>query len=247
MPPIQPPPLKTPYFNAKGQLDDQWQRFFLGVQSVIAFLITSTGGGSSVSQGGLLALALSGTDRSSDDTETTLSFMPGPRGQTGAQGPQGLAGLDGQDGEDGWPGFTSSLTRSGLVGLSGPVIVAYGRAVAQAAAVASLVAYTVGASDSSFLINANVLVTTATLHAFTVECAYTDEGNTARVLSLPFSSLAGAIVTSIANGSGAVPYEGVPLHIRCKAATTITLRTQAAGVYTTIVYNIEGSIAQLPV
>jgi len=64
-------------------------------------------------------------------------------------------------------------------------------------------------------------------------------------LTLSFSQLTGAFVTTITNGTGAGPYEGVPLHIRCKASTTITIRTQAAGVYTTVTYNAEGSITQI--
>ena len=52
------------------------------------------------------------------------------------------------------------------------------------------------------------------------------------------------MTTSITNTNGAVPYEGVPFHIRAKAATSITVRTQAAGVYTSVVYNAEGIIKQ---
>lgn len=118
------------------------------------------------------------------------------------------------------------------------------RSLAQTAAVASVCAQTVGASDSTFEVAANVLVTTATTHAFTVTCAYTDEGNTARTLTLPFVNVAGtAIVTSVANATGAVPYMGIPIRIRCKAATTITIAT--TGTFTTVVYNVEGSILQL--
>ena len=64
-----------------------------------------------------------------------------------------------------------------------PGIVAYGRSTAQTAAVASVTTYTPGA-DGTFEIGANVLVTTATTHSFTVACAYTDEGNTARTATL---------------------------------------------------------------
>lgn len=119
----------------------------------------------------------------------------------------------------------------------------YGRSTAQTAAVASVAAYTVGAADGTFEISANVLVTAATLHNFTVTCAYTDEGNTARTLTLPFSSLAGTIATAIANAGGAVPYEGVPLHIRAKASTAITIAT--TGTFTTTTYNVEGMIRQM--
>lgn len=118
------------------------------------------------------------------------------------------------------------------------------RKTAQTAAV-NLATYTVGASDASYLVSANVLVTTSTVHAFTVTCSYTDEGNTARVLTLQFSSLAGAMVTSIANAAGAVPYEGAPLHIRAKAGTTIIIGSAAGGTYTTVTYNIEENITKL--
>lgn len=124
-----------------------------------------------------------------------------------------------------------------------PAVYAAGRATAQAAANASVATYTVGVADGSFEVSANVLVTTATTHAFTVTCAYTDEGNTARTLTLPFTLVAGsAIVNSVANANGAVPYMGIPQHIRCKAATTITIAT--TGTFTTVAYNVEGVIKQ---
>lgn len=117
------------------------------------------------------------------------------------------------------------------------------RSAAQTAAVATVVTQTVGAADASYIISANVLVTTSTVHSFTVTCAYTDEGNTARTITMTFSNLAGTLLTAIANAAGAVPYEGVPLHIRAKAATTITLAT--TGTFTTVVYNIDGRISQI--
>lgn len=132
-------------------------------------------------------------------------------------------------------GFTTA-------GIGVPAIAGVGRATAQVAANASVATFTVGASDGSFEVSANVLVTTATAHAFTVTCSYTDEGNTARVLTIPFSSLAGTFLTSIVNTAGAVPYEGPVMHIRCKAATTITIGT--TGTFTTVTYNVEGVIKQ---
>lgn len=124
-----------------------------------------------------------------------------------------------------------------------PAIYGTGRSTAQTAAVASVAAYTVGAADGSFLVSANVLVTTATVHSFTATVAYTDEGNTARTLTLQFSTLAGAFITAITNAQGTVPYEGVPLHLRCKAATAITIAT--VGTFTTVTYNVEGMITQI--
>lgn len=123
-----------------------------------------------------------------------------------------------------------------------PQIVAKGRAEAQPAAVASLASYTVGA-DSSFLVYANVLVTTATNHSFTVTVAYTDEGNTSRTITITFWMVtAGTTNSTIANATGAVPYHGFPYAIRCKSGTTITIAT--TGTFTTVVYNVEGFIVQ---
>lgn len=126
-----------------------------------------------------------------------------------------------------------------------PAIVAYGRVTGQNVANASIAAFTVGANDASFEVSANVLVTTATTHSFTLTCAYTDEGNSARTLTLTFGLVAGGVATtSIANGNGTVPYHGVPVTIRCKAGTTITIASAAGGTYTTVVYNAEGVIKQ---
>lgn len=125
-----------------------------------------------------------------------------------------------------------------------PQLQASGRATAQTAANANVASFTVGAADGSFDVVANVLVTTSTVHNFTATVAYTDEGNTARVLTLQFSNLAGTFLTAIANAAGAVPYEGVAVSIRCKANTSITIATAAGGTYTTVAYNIEGFITQ---
>lgn len=124
-----------------------------------------------------------------------------------------------------------------------PAIYGTGRSSAQTAAVASVATYTVGAADGSFLVSANILVTTATLHSFTATVTYTDEGNTSRTVTMQFSTIAGAFVTAMTNAQGTVPYEGVPLHIRAKASTAITIAT--TGTFTTVTYNVEGSIMQI--
>lgn len=125
-----------------------------------------------------------------------------------------------------------------------PSIYGQGRATGQTAANTGVATYTVGSADASFLVWANVLVTTSTTHSFTVTCAYTDEGNTARTITLSFSLVAGgAMTTTIANAAGAVPYHGIPLAIRCKASTTITIAT--TGTFTTVTYNAEGYIARV--
>jgi hypothetical protein len=135
---------------------------------------------------------------------------------------------------------------SATAGNGVPAIRAHDRTVGATAAVASITAHTVGAADASYEVSANVLVTTATTHSFTLTCAYTDEGNSARTLTLPFVLVAGsAIVTSIANANGTVPYMGIPIRIRCKAGTTVTIASAAGGTYTTVVYNAEGTINKL--
>lgn len=125
-----------------------------------------------------------------------------------------------------------------------PAIYGYNRpATGQTAAVASVAAYTVGAADGTFYISANVLVTASVTHNFTVTCTYTDEGNTSRTLTLNFSQLTGTFLTAITNVQGVGAYEGIPLHIRCKASTAITIAT--AGTFTSVTYNVEGLITQL--
>jgi 6-phosphogluconolactonase (cycloisomerase 2 family) len=118
-----------------------------------------------------------------------------------------------------------------------------GRTVGATAAVASVVSYTTIA-EGSFEVSANVLVSNAGTHSFNVTVSYTDEGSTARVLTMNFSTLAGVISNAaITNVGGASPYEGVPMHIRCKASTAITIAT--TGTFTTVTYNVEGSIRQI--
>lgn len=126
-----------------------------------------------------------------------------------------------------------------------PAIYGNGRFTAQTAAKASVATYTVGAADGSFMVSANVLVTTSTAHTFTVTCTYTDESNTSRTLTLTFSQISGTLLTAITNVTGAGAYEGIPLHIRAKAGTAITIASAAGGTYTTVVYNIEGTICQI--
>lgn len=141
---------------------------------------------------------------------------------------------------------TGKVTKYNAIATTGqgvPSIYGTGRTVGAVAAVASVATYTVGATDGSFYISANVLVTTATLHTFTATVAYTDEGNTSRTVTLQFSTVAGAFVTAMTNAQGTVPYEGVPLHIRAKASTAITIAT--TGTFTTVTYNVEGSITQI--
>lgn len=141
--------------------------------------------------------------------------------------------------------FLTNLYQANVTSLPG--IVAYARATGQTAANASVVTYTVGASDATFEVSANVRPTTSTTHDFDVECTYTDEGNTARTAKMPLRLVGSttALVTAVAAANGTVPYMGVPITIRAKAATAITIITEAGGTYTTVTYNVEGCIKKL--
>lgn len=145
-------------------------------------------------------------------------------------------------GAEEYDGTNLFFTPTGTIRKSIPTIV-MGRQTAQTAADASVVTQTVGAADASYEISMNVLVTTSTVHSFTCTVTYTDEGNTSRTVTLNFSTLAGTLTPTIANATGAAPYEGVPLHIRAKGGTTITLAT--TGTFTTVTYNVEGRIMLL--
>lgn len=130
-----------------------------------------------------------------------------------------------------------------------PVIQAAGASLAVTnAQAASIATCTVGAADGTFLIGGNVRVTTATTHSFNLECAYTDEANAAQVVTFQLIQSTGSAFASnglIVNANGAVPYVAPVLTIRCKAATTITIRTNAAGTYTTVIYDAFGVIQQV--
>lgn len=141
-------------------------------------------------------------------------------------------------------GKASTYNSVVTAGLGVPAIYAAGRATAQTAANGSVATYTVGTADGSFNVSANVLVTTSSAENFTVTVSYTDEGNTARTLTLNFQTIAGAIGTAINFANGAIPYEGLVVHLRAKASTAITIKTAASGTYTGCIYNVEGIIQQ---
>jgi hypothetical protein len=121
-------------------------------------------------------------------------------------------------------------------------VYASGSSTAQTAAVASVATFTPTA-DGLFEISTNVNVTTSTTHSFAVQVTYTDEGNTARTLTVPMAQLAGTTVAAITNVTGAGPYEGVKLAIRAKASTAITILT--SGTFTSVTYNVFGAISQI--
>jgi len=146
-------------------------------------------------------------------------------------------------------GFARAGAGNGAVG-SAPQLVGYGRSAAVTnAAVASIAAFTVGPADGTFQVTYDALILSGATFSFTVEVAFTDEGNTARVTTFNAagSGSAGApqFTITLTAAQGALAYAGTTYTLRAKAATTITIRTQAAGTYTAIVYNIEGAIFKL--
>lgn len=122
-------------------------------------------------------------------------------------------------------------------------VVATARSLAQSAAVANVTSYVVGASDSSFIVSGNVLVTASVTNSFGIVITYTDESNTPRSLTLNLSQLVGTLIQLVTNVLGTGPYSGIPAQIRCKAGTTITVTT--AGTFTSVTYNVEGTIIQV--
>lgn len=120
-----------------------------------------------------------------------------------------------------------------------------GRATAQTAANSNVVTVTVGGTDASYLVSANILVTTSGSEIFTIIVDYTDETGAARSWTLPVVAIGPTVVSVVRFVNGAVPYSTVPMHIRAKASTNIKIYTQAAGTYTGCTYNIEGRIKRI--
>jgi hypothetical protein len=120
-----------------------------------------------------------------------------------------------------------------------------GRVTAKVNVASGTIATYTPAADGLFEVGANVLVTAASACTFTVTVTYTDEGNTARTLTLTFSQITGTFLTAITNVTGTGAYEGVPLRIRAKGANAITIQTAAGGTYTGVTYNASADITQL--
>lgn len=144
-------------------------------------------------------------------------------------------------------GLTGKFTQyNGIstVGLGVPIIVGVGRVAATTTAVPSsapIATYTVGASDGSFIVSGNMLVSSDTATTIQLQVAYTDEGSSARTLVTNLTSIVGVISPNTA-ATGA--FEGVPCHIRAKAGTTISVFT-AFTINSTMTYNVEAVIQQI--
>lgn len=117
-----------------------------------------------------------------------------------------------------------------------------GRLTGQTGAVASVLAYT-PAVDTSFIVCANISFTTSTTYTFTLTVSYTDENSVSRTQTMNFSLIGGGIRSSVANTDGSAPRAFVPLQIRCKAGTAVTIAT--TGTFTTVTYNVEASLTPI--
>lgn len=133
------------------------------------------------------------------------------------------------------------------VGLGMPAIYAAASVAAQTTAAAAIATYTTPNATGDYEVSGNVNITASATHSFSLNCNYTDEGGSARVLVLPLAQLAGTFVASglITNVTGTGPYESAAMHIRCKATTAITIQTPAGGTFTSVTYNAAGVIRQL--
>jgi len=121
-----------------------------------------------------------------------------------------------------------------------PAIYGFNRLTGQTTALASVVSYTVGAVDGAFLVTAYVRVVTSVSHNFQVGVQYTDEIGVVQTQPFNFAS---TLVVNITDTTGVGAYHGFAFHIHALGASTITIYT--AGTFTSVVYNIEGSILQI--
>ena len=124
-----------------------------------------------------------------------------------------------------------------------PVIYGSGRVSAATASTANIASYTVGSSDGTFFVSANVNVTTTGTFSLITNCAYTDETGTSRTLALPLMNPSGTIVSSGSITTSVQPWVGLPVRIRAQAGSTITISATASRV--SGVWNAEGDIIQV--
>ena len=145
-------------------------------------------------------------------------------------------------------GKTATYNNATTAGMGHPAIYGYvDTAAATNTGTASIAAYPNPASDGTYEVGCNILVTTSTTHSFSCDVTYTDEGNTARTMVLPIEGVGGSFLANglITNVTGVGPYESAVMTIRVKASTTITVRTSSGGTFTGVVYNARGAIKQV--
>lgn len=98
-------------------------------------------------------------------------------------------------------------------------------------------------ADGTFIISANVLITTRTTFNFTVNIVFTDETNTPRSVPLNFSGVSNSVGSGLADINTDPVYCGIPSRIRAKGGTAISVVT--TGTFTSVVYNIDADITQV--
>lgn len=197
--------------------------------SVIAGSATSA---ATNKNGGTLILK-AGTSTGSGTGQVQIQTFPGTAGSTSDNTAITAINFNGN-------GIASTYANISTAGQGIPSIYAYNRSTAQTGAIGSLATYTLPATDGSFLVSANINITAFTAGTFNTTVTYTDETNTSRTLTLNFSSITGTLGITLA-AAGA--FEGIPVHIRAKASTSITVAT--SGTFTTLTYNAEASITQI--
>jgi hypothetical protein len=154
------------------------------------------------------------------------------------------AGIAQFDGTIQQAGKTAKYNGVATTGWGQPAIYGTGRSTGQTAANASVATYTCGAADGSFIVYANINLTASTTNSITCTCTYNDENNTSRTLTFSFvQNGVPAPIQTITNVTGVGAYCSMPLQIRVKASTAITIAT--TGTFTSVTYNVEGNIEQI--
>lgn len=123
------------------------------------------------------------------------------------------------------------------VGQGVPAIYARGRLTGQTG-IGTITSFTPTA-DSSFLVTINVNVTAYTSGSITSLVNYTDETNSPRNTNLALIGSSGAYGTA---ANSAQPWSGVPLQIRVKSGTTVSISINGSF---TATYNVEAFIIQI--
>lgn len=105
---------------------------------------------------------------------------------------------------------------------------------------ATITAFTVGGSDASFMVTANLNITAIAVDVIQTQVTYTDETNTGRTLVMYGMGLTSAGLTT----TGVSNYSPVA-EIRAKAGTTITVATNLTTSAGSITYNAHATIIPL--
>jgi hypothetical protein len=147
------------------------------------------------------------------------------------------------------PGKVTSYGGATTSGNGVPAVVAYARQInirTNISAATPLLSYVVGPQDQSLLVTAAVTVLSGTNYGFEVAANYYTDAGAPWTSVCEFMWLGPNLETSLTSnlyGDGIGAYNGLPMHLRCKAGTTVVI--YAAGNFTTVTYNIEAAIIQI--